>query len=249
MPRSLSSPRFWLLTLAAVLGMAITGALGVWQWGRAQEKLALQAAMQAREALPALAQDVLRVAPRSPDLLHRAVVLHGQWLPAQTVYLDNRQMNGRVGFYVVTPLRLLPQPGQGGDAVVLVQRGWVPRNFSDRQQLPAITTPAGEITITGRIAPAPSKLYDFDGAPAGAIRQNLDLAAFRAETGLPLVEGSVQQTGAPSEGLLRDWPVPASSADKNYGYAFQWWALCGAIFILYVWFQFISPRRRQAPPA
>ena len=251
MSRPTRALRFWVLTVLALAGMGATFALGLWQWGRAHEKLALQAAVQAREALPALEQDVLRVTPRSPDLLHRQVVLHGQWLPAQTVYLDNRQMNGRVGFYVVTPLRLAPkgQVSQASDAVVLVQRGWVPRNFSDRQQLPPVTTPAGEVTVTGRIAPAPSKLYDFDGAPAGAIRQNLDQAAFRAETGLPLVEGSVQQTGAPSEGLLRDWPVPASSADKNYGYAFQWWALCGAIFILYVWFQFISPRRRQAPEA
>jgi surfeit locus 1 family protein len=235
-----------LLTLSAVIGVAVTFSLGVWQWGRAHEKLALQAQQQARQALPALGQDTLRIVPRAPDLLHRTVNLRGQWLATHTVYLDNRQMQARVGFYVITPLRL--SPGQVGepDAVVLVQRGWVPRSFTDRQQLPAITTPAGEVTVVGRIAPAPSKLYAFDGADTGSIRQNLDLPAFSAETGLPLVEGSVQQTGAPSEGLLRDWPVPASSADKNYGYAFQWWALCGVIFLLYVWFQFIAPRRRPA---
>jgi surfeit locus 1 family protein len=155
-------------------------------------------------------------------------------------------MQGRVGFYVMTPLRLSPDAAGAPDAVVLVQRGWVPRSFTDRQQLPAITTPSGDVTVSGRIAPAPSKLYAFEGADTGSIRQNLDSLAFRAETGLPLLEGSVQQTGAPSEGLLRDWPVPASSADKNYGYAFQWWALCGVIFLLYVWFQFIAPRRRPA---
>ena len=246
MPTPLRSVRFWLLTLSAVIGVAVTFSLGVWQWGRAHEKLALQAQQQARQALPALGQDTLRIVPRAPDLLHRTVNLRGQWLATHTVYLDNRQMQARVGFYVITPLRL--SPGQVGepDAVVLVQRGWVPRSFTDRQQLPAITTPAGEVTVVGRIAPAPSKLYAFDGADTGSIRQNLDLPAFSAETGLPLVEGSVQQTGAPSEGLLRDWPVPASSADKNYGYAFQWWALCGVIFLLYVWFQFIAPRRRPA---
>ena len=246
MPTPLRSVRFWLLTLSAVIGVAVTFSLGVWQWGRAHEKLALQAQQQARQALPALGQDTLRIVPRAPDLLHRTVNLRGQWLATHTVYLDNRQMQARVGFYVITPLRL--SPGQVGepDAVVLVQRGWVPRSFTDRQQLPAITTPAGEVTVVGRIAPAPSKLYAFDGADTGSIRQNLVLPAFSAETGLPLVEGSVQQTGAPSEGLLRDWPVPASSADKNYGYAFQWWALCGVIFLLYVWFQFIAPRRRPA---
>jgi surfeit locus 1 family protein len=245
----LRSVRFWGLTVLALAAAVTTFSLGLWQWGRAHEKLALQAAVQAREALPPLEQDILRVTPRSPDLVHRQVVLRGQWLSAHTVYLDNRQMNGRVGFYVVTPLRLATRPGQGDDAVILVQRGWAPRNFSDRLQLPPVRTPEGEVTVTGRIAPAPSKLYDFDGAAAGAIRQNLDLAAFRSETGLPLLEGSVQQTGAPSEGLLREWPVPASSADKNYGYAFQWWALCGVIFILYVWFQFLTPGRRPAPKA
>ncbi len=246
MPAPLRSLRFWLLTLGAVIGMVLTFSLGVWQWGRAHEKLALQAQQQARQALPALGQDTLRLTPRAPDLTHRTVILQGQWLGAQTVYLDNRQMQGRVGFYVITPLRLSPDTAGAPEAVVLVQRGWVPRSFTDRQQLPTITTPAGEVTVTGRIAPAPSKLYAFDGADTGPIRQNLDLAAFRVETGLPLLEGSVQQVGAASEGLLREWPVPANSADKNYGYAFQWWALCGVIFLLYVWFQFIAPRRRPA---
>ncbi|MFD0669231.1 SURF1 family protein [Ramlibacter sp. MAHUQ-53] len=236
----LKTLRFWLVALAAAAGLAATFSLGLWQWGRAQQKLALQAATESRQALPPLEPGVLLSQDGSADLLHRAVTLRGQWLAQHTVYLDNRQMQGRPGFYVVTPLRLA-----GSEAVVLVQRGWAPRNFVDRARLPPVDTPGGEVTLTGRIAPAPARLYEFDGAAAGPIRQNLDLAAFRAETGLPLVGGSVQQTGAPSEGLLRDWPVPASGADKNYGYAFQWWGLCSLILVLYVWFQFIAPRRRR----
>jgi surfeit locus 1 family protein len=54
----------------------------------------------------------------------------------------------------------------------------------------------------------------------------------------------VQQTGAASEGLLRQWPQAGSGAEKNYGYAFQWWAIAVLIAILYVWFQFVLPRRR-----
>lgn len=240
--------RFWFYAAVAALGIATTLALGAWQWGRAQQRLGLQAAMHERAAQPPLEQGALLTAAGSPDLLHRAVTLRGQWLATHTVYLDNRQMQGRPGFYVVTPLRLSGLPGQQA-AVVLVQRGWVPRDFQDRTRLPAVDTPAGEVTLTGRIAPAPARLYEFDGAAPGPIRQNLDLEAFRRETGLALVDGSVQQTGGPSEGLLRDWPAPASGAEKNYGYAFQWWALSGLIFILYVWFQFISPRRRRAQPA
>jgi surfeit locus 1 family protein len=170
-------------------------------------------------------------------------VLRGEWVPARTLFLDNRQMQGRPGFYVVTPLKL-----QGGAAAVLVERGWVPRNVVDREKLPAVETPRGLIEVRGRLAPPPAKLYEFAGAGAGPIRQNLDLAQFRTESGLALLDVAVQQTGAPSEGLLRDWPEVASSASKTYGYAFQWWALGALIAILYVWFQFIVPRRK-APRA
>jgi surfeit locus 1 family protein len=236
--------RGWLFGIAALLGIATAVSLGLWQWNRGQQRLALQAAIAQRQALPPVTHEELLRGAGSPQLLHRPVTLRGEWLAPYTVYLDNRQMRGRPGFYVITPLRL--SPPSASSAVVLVERGWVARNFVDRAQLPPVETPVGEVIVQGRIAPAPAKLYDFGGSEAGPIRQNLDLAAFRRETGLPLIDGSVQQTGQPSQGLLRDWTIPAAAADKNFGYAFQWWALGGLIFILYVWFQFISPRRRSS---
>jgi surfeit locus 1 family protein len=231
--------RFWLVTLAAVAALAVTLALGAWQLGRAHEKLALQASMEERKALPPVGEQALLDARPSGDSRYRPVVLRGTWLAQHTVFLDNRQMNGKTGFYVVTPLRL-----EGSGRAVLVERGWAQRNFVNREQLPPIDTPPGIVQVRGRMAPPPAKLYEFDGAPSGPIRQNLDLAQWRAETGLPLLEIGVQQTGETSDGLLRDWPEAASGAGKNYGYAFQWWALSALIAILYVWFQFIAPRRK-----
>ena len=166
-------------------------------------------------------------------------MFQGVWQAAHTIYLDNRPMSGRSGFWVVTPLML-----QGTGQVILVQRGWVPRDFSDRARLPQVTTPAGVVTVQGRIAPPPSKLYEFKGGDVGPIRQNLDLSAFRAETGLPLLEQvSLLQTGASSEGLLRDWASPSLGVDKHYGYAFQWFGLCMLVVLLYAWYQIILPFR------
>jgi len=235
----LRSTRFWLVSLAAVAGVAATSALGAWQLGRAQERLALQASIDARKALPPVGNQALLGAVRLADLMHRPVVLRGAWLARHTIYLDNRQMRGTPGFYVVTPLRL-----EGSGWAVLVERGWVPRNFADREKLAPIETPGGVIEVRGRMAPPPAKLYEFAGTTSGRIRQNLDLAQWRAETGLALLDVAVQQIGEPSDGLLRDWPEAAGGADKNYGYAFQWWALSGLIAILYVWFQYIAPRRK-----
>ena len=179
-------------------------------------------------------------APGSAALVDRRVELSGRWLPTQTVYLDNRQMNGRAGFWVLTPLQL-----EGSDKAVMVQRGWIARDFQQRTRLAPIETPSVRVTVQGRMAPAPAKLYAFKGSDTGRVRQNLDIAEFSAETKLPLVAALVLQTGAGSEGLQRDWQAPNTGVDKHYGYAVQWFGLCALVLGLYVWFQLVLPRRQR----
>jgi cytochrome oxidase assembly protein ShyY1 len=259
--------RFWLITIAAVLTVAATVSLGRWQLSRAAQKEALQADIDAQKLKPALTQAEFLALEKASDSLHRPVRLRGLWLPTQTVYLDNRQMHGTPGFYVLTPFAL-----EGTEQAVMVQRGWIQRNFVDRTQLGAVETPAGIVEVTGLIEPPPSHLLELGtsaptpvpaasapataasapAAPAPAaegyspIRQNLDLEAFRAETKLPLrTDVSLQQSGPASEGLQRDWPAPALGLERHYGYAFQWFGLSALVVILYVWFQFITPFRRS----
>ena len=228
--------------MAAAVGIAAGLALGGWQLSRAAQKNAIHAQMQARKSLPALDGRALASAGNDGAVTWRPVLLQGRWVPDHIVFLDNRQMQGRPGFDVLMPLRI-----EGADAAVMVQRGWVQRNFVDRTKLPAVETPGGPVELRGLIAPPPPKLYAFAGAESGPIRQNLELGEFRASTGLPLLTHlSVRQTGAATEGLLREWTQPGSGVEKHYGYAFQWFALSALIAILYVWFQFIAPRRK--PP-
>lgn len=234
--------RFWLVTAAAVAGVSATAALGRWQLDRAAQKQALQAAIDERVALPALdgrSLVPLDTAEAREAVLHRSVVLRGRWLAPHTVFLDNRQMRGRQGFVVVTPLQLEHSP-----MAVAVQRGWVPRNFQDRTALPPVDTPGGVVELRGRVAPPPARLLELEGGGVNApepsrIRQNLDLVAFGAETGVPLAELTVLQTGNVSDGLLREWPVFSAGVAKHHGYAFQWFGLSGLIAFLYVWFQFV----------
>ena len=259
--------RFWVITLAAVLTLAATVSLGRWQLSRAAQKEALQASIDAQKLKPPLTQAEFLAMDRATDALHRPVRLRGLWLTPQTVYLDNRQMHGTPGFYVLTPFAL-----EGTEQTVMVQRGWIQRNFVDRTQLGAVETPAGIVEVTGLIEAPPSHLLELGtsatapaagaSAPAAAasaplaptpavegyspIRQNLDLEAFRAETKQPLrTDVSLQQIGAASEGLQRDWPAPALGLERHYGYAFQWFGLSALVVILYAWFQFIAPFLRS----
>jgi surfeit locus 1 family protein len=228
-----------IILLATLVGMGVTARLGVWQLDRAAQKQQLQAAIEQRQALPPVAQSALaRDTAEAEAQEHRRTTLRGTWLPEATLFLDNRQMNARVGFFVLTPLRL------ADGSAVLVQRGWRARDFIDRARLAPVPTPPGEVEVSGRLARGPARLYEFDGAASGPIRQNLSLDALARETGLALRPVMLLQTDASADdGLARDWPRPDLGLQKHHGYAFQWFALCALIGGLHVWFQILRPRR------
>jgi surfeit locus 1 family protein len=233
--------RRWVL-LAALLGMVLTGRLGWWQLERAVQKQALHDAMAAQRGAAPLGVAQLARSPEAAERqVHQPVRLAGEWLASATLYLDNRQMGGRPGFFVLTPLRLAT-----GDAVV-VQRGWIPRDMQERHLLPTVVTPAGPVEVQGRVAPWPSRLSQLGEDEPGPIRQNVAQDAYAAEAGVALRPFSVVQlddAGAPRpDGLLRDWPQPELKVAMHQGYAAQWFALCALIAGLTVWFQIIRPSR------
>ena len=55
MTPALQSPRFWVLTVAALVVAGTTFSLGQWQLRRAAQKEALQAAVDSKGRLPSLA--------------------------------------------------------------------------------------------------------------------------------------------------------------------------------------------------
>ena len=166
------------LWIATSLGVLTTAALGQWQLSRAAQKEALFAQLQSQAAQPTLTgADLLQPDSQLQPLIGRRVQVSGRWLAEHTVFLDNRPMQGRTGFYVLTPLQI-----SGSELVVVVQRGWVPRNFEQRSQLPDISTPEGVVTLEGRLVGPPSRLYDLGGAETGSIRQNLDLKSFGVDS-------------------------------------------------------------------
>jgi surfeit locus 1 family protein len=230
-----------IVLLAALAGALGTARLGLWQLDRAAQKTALFQARQQQASLPILTQVQLARLPAELDAqLYRRVQLEGRWLDSYTVFLENRQMNGAPGYYVVTPLLL-----DDGDAVV-VQRGWLPRDPQDRTRLPPFTTSAGKVRIEGHIAPDIARLYEFEAAASGPIRQNLDLASYASQVGRhlrPLVVVQVQGGRVAADGLRRQWLPAVLDVSKHHGYAFQWFALSALIAGLYVWFQLLRRRR------
>jgi surfeit locus 1 family protein len=244
-----SRARFWVVTVAALVAVLVAARLGLWQLDRAAQKEAWVNNMTAQASQQELANSDWRVvnaqAANADAAVHRRMRLSGTWMAEHVVFLDNRQMNAKPGFYVLTPLRLTDGP------VVVVQRGWVQRDFMQRDQVPDVATPSGVVSVYGRLATPPSQLYSWDNTQRTQIRQNLNWSDFSAEIGAPigllslveLDEGDAP-AGTPSvDGLLRQWPAVDAKLYTHYGYAAQWFALGLLVALLYFWFQWIAPRR------
>jgi len=149
-------------------------------------------------------------------------------------------MQGRPGFLVLTPLQLTD------GRLLLVQRGWVPRDAADRSRIPQLNDLDTEVALLARVVSWPSRLAQLGAEAPGPIRQNLDHALLERELGRAVLPYTVQQlhrASAADEGLLRDWPPMGLDVGKHYGYAGQWFLFCAMMAGLYVWFQLISPRR------
>jgi surfeit locus 1 family protein len=214
--------RFW-PALIILIVMAVTVRLGFWQRDRAHQKEALNAHIVAFESAPA--QRVGATPIPLKDIEFHRVTARGTFMPDKVIYLDNRPYNDQPGFYVVMPLRL----ADGG--VVLVNRGWLPRNLSNRTGIEPYETPDHEIGIEGVARANASQAFELGrgGSAAGLqIRQNLDVAAYARETGLPLQPFVIQQQSDSGDKLVRDWPAPTLGVDTNYGYMLQWWGMAAA---------------------
>jgi surfeit locus 1 family protein len=228
----------WAWLVVALAAASAFVALGNWQMRRADARRTLAAAHQAALRAPAVALPARPI--EAPAVALRRVAVRGTFLPAQTIYLDNRIRHGRVGYEVVTPLRLT-----GSTLHVIVMRGWV-AGTGDRAKLPLVTTPSGEQRIDGiALAAIPQRYEPKDARPEGRVWQNLSVARYRAATGLAVQPILLEQRSDNGDGLSRDWPPRGSGAEKNENYALQWYSFAALSIVLWIVLSF----RRDAVTA
>lgn len=201
--------------------------LGNWQLSRAQEKESRQ------ERLDRLSQEPAITLPDHPvkleDFQYHQVEARGEYVPGHTIYLDNKIYKGIAGYQIVTPLRV-----GNTEMHVLVNRGWIAAT-RDRSKLPQVTTPRGQLIISGVATTATQKTLELSlEQVSGQVWENLDLERYRSSTGLKLQPVMILQKDQANDGLVREWPRPDSGSGKNIGYAFQWFAMALAVLIIYL---------------
>jgi cytochrome oxidase assembly protein ShyY1 len=221
--------------LATLVLVALGIALGNWQVRRAAEKTALQARLAQRSALPPLVLDGKPVDPAAVEYRH--VIVTGEFVPNWPLFLDNRPLEGRTGFVLLMPFTIA-----GTGQVVLVARGWVPRDPAVHDRVPHVAAPPGRTTVEGVAVLHPARVMELGKAPPptpGAIVQNVDPAGFARVSSLAVLPVVVEQTSADAPTAaavepVRNWPGPAVDVDRHKGYAFQWYALATMAFLFFV---------------
>lgn len=249
-----------LVLLALVAAVCVS--LGNWQLDRAAERDAIAQSIESgRQSAPL---ELRSDTPPQQFQNWRPAQAEGQWLHSFTVLLDNRNFNGRPGFWVATPLRLDDASGMA----VLVLRGWIPRPVDAPQELPNLAPPAGIQTISGHLmerVPRLFELWSFGGADPNALPaefssdakgpprvQNLDLADYADATGLKLLPVVLEQassaTAEPDNTLVREWPLPPTDSDTNRGYALQWFSFAAIAIGAWIAIAWRALRKRRRKP-
>jgi surfeit locus 1 family protein len=230
-PRSLLLP-----TLAAVVFLGITLTAGNWQLNRAQYKRELQARTDrlAQEAPLVLNGTVVD----AEQLRGRRVVVTGDFDVGHEIFVDNRTVQGRPAYQVLTPLRIA-----GSDTAVLIDRGLVQRSW-EAKSLPMVPALPAPVRIEGIAAPPSGKYLELSQHTVdGKVWQNLDLERYAKTVPYVLLPVVVTQLNDSGDGLYRHWVRPDTGVEKHVGYAFQWFAMSTTIVVIYV--VLYAKRRKQ----
>lgn len=250
MYRFLLTPRWLGITALSLLAIPICVFMGTWQLSRFDARVAASRAARHvpgpdhRHAVP-LDRALPRIGSQVDQATQgREVSATGRFDPAHQLLVPDRYLGQRVGFYVLTPLRMSTG---GGLAVV---RGWLPGGASHPGRIPP--APTGRVTVTGTLqtseAVGDPGVDDSGDLPPGQLGM-ISSASLVNIVPYPVYNGWI--TAARATAPLRAVPAtaaPGTGLDPeefmNLGYTGEWFVFAG--FVVFVW---IRLARREAETA
>lgn len=237
----------WKVTIFTLLLFPVLLKLGFWQLDRAKEKEQIAAELDRQMKAAPLSIDALDLT-RPDSLNFRAIRLQGEYDPQRYLLLDNRVVNGRPGYDVLSLFRTDDQH------TVLLNRGWI-AGSPDRSRLPEVPQIQGTQTVVARIhipqgkdfvlaeenyaAQWPLRVQSVNIAELGQLLENEEIFPYELRL----------QAGYPGS-LTAHWKAVNQTAARHRGYAVQWFSMAAALALLYLWTntnatEIVRQRRRQ----
>ncbi len=210
--------------------------LSSWQVHRYYEKKILLNTYQSRfNQLPT----PFTLIRNEENLQFLSIAVDGEYDNASTMFVENQLHEGKLGFEVLTPLRIADS-----NKLLLVDRGWVPKQGSTL--LPMITPVDTSQHITGYL-----KLfneYQFilgkniiapDKKPL--VMQRIDLQEISHVTKNEFYPYILRLDPEDANGFVREWVISSVLPERHIMYALQWLAFAIVVLIGFVYFSLEGP--------
>ncbi|MFE2426553.1 SURF1 family protein [Streptomyces sp. NPDC059373] len=247
MYRFLLTPRWLAGHLFVVLAVIFCVFMGSWQLSRFESRVESQrtAEKDTKSAAAARPVSLTKLLPGTKSQVTtvtsgREVTATGRYDTAHQLLVPERVLDGRTGFYVLTPLRV------NGGAALPVVRGWLPGKAS-AAAVPA--APEGEVTVTGALqAPETTStdgVISTGGLPEGQLGM-ISAASLVNLVPYDVYSAWITQTDATAPLKAVPPTAPANTgldlkAFQNLGYTGEWFVFAG--FVVFMWFRLF---RREA---
>ena len=211
--------------------------LGFWQLERANEKEHIVNLYNKRQLLKA---DKIFIIAKGDikEKYYRNYKIKGRYIN-KNFLIDNKIKNKIPGFNVITPFQI-----ESSKELVLVDRGWIPlegkrenivKNYEylnhERidtlvQEINGYIYPREKSYTIGKIAtnttwPILIQAIDFD-----------EIKNFINEENLLISDVVFRLSANNNFGFKREWEIISMDSNKHMGYAFQWFSMAIALFIL-----------------
>ncbi len=222
-----------LVLICVLLTMSGLVRLGIWQLGRAQEKIAQLDSYKESGQLHATPLSEVPTAGIKFDTLqhqNRHVALHGEYLNDQSIFLIYQTYENQIGWEIVTPFRL-----EGQNLIALVSRGWSGIEAYEElaANLPAIS---GTLDVEGQIfVPTASMAAKSNGhyeIKWPLVLRYLNPEELAPQFDAPLFPYVIRLAEGQSGALVRHWPTVSADSGRNFSYALQWFAMAIAVLLV-----------------
>ena len=235
----------WKLSAFSIFFLVVFTYLGFWQLERGAQKTVAIKEDKQRRLQPGISLNrLLKEAAGLRQLNGQPVLLQGSFEDDVLFLLDNRVLQGKVGFEVLVPFR--DRSGQ----IALINRGFVPmgRTRSDIPEIPAIKQTdkpmAGNIYIPYDFGSGNRRIMQaIEKLGSGALNEQTIYLVQSLET--EIIAEVLQQNLFPHiirlaerspNALPRHWPFVTMPPERHYGYAMTWFLMAVTVAIAFVVF-------------
>jgi len=205
-------------TLITIMVVFLTS-LGFWQLDRADEKRAIEDAIELANT------GAVELVTSLDDLEEKEYYhlrLSGHYVPDKQFIYDNQIVQQTSGYYVLTPFVI-----DNSNKAILINRGFIPWR-GQRDKLADIEVLTSNTQIKIQIS-LPVKRMELGESEIDTefpiLLQSLDLAIMSALSGLDFAPVLGLLSPESEHGFVRQWKPYTGSIGKHIGYAIQWFLM------------------------